>query len=106
MSSALLSQFSPNLVHPMPTTAILSLMLSFVTSHRGSRVQSPESKVEARTVWKPTLDPGPSTLDSLSYWLRFPPIIMVAAGVVDATEGHLDREIDLHLFRVAVGELA
>src|SRR2546423_13612805 len=75
MSCGSLSQFSPNLQQPAPTTATLSRMASFFIA-----ISSAER-------------------------CDLPVVVGRTAGLVNLAEAELDRKIELHLFRIRIGHL-
>src|SRR4030042_1714405 len=80
-SSTPLSQRSPNLVHPMPTMATLSLIPSMVFPPKGKS-------------------------NFLVYnGLSLPEIIVDAATEKHLAEGHFQKHADLHFIDIAVGKL-
>src|SRR4030042_572981 len=76
MSSTLHSQFSPNLVHPMPTMETLSLMLSAIFPSFGAD------------------------------WPALPEIVVQSPGFMQLAEGHFHGHTHPHGLRVAIGHLA
>src|SRR4030042_4883673 len=82
MSSKLRSQFSPNLVHPMPIIATRSLILP---------ISFPPLNV--RLGW-------------LRHRAAFPPVIVNSALLPDLAESHLHRHPHLDLFDGPIGHIA
>src|SRR5262245_8177190 len=101
MSWGSLSQFSPNLQQPMPTTATRSRMAScFMVARAYDPRRATASRTAPLSARSPRRGCAPSADRS-----RLPEVVRRAARLVDAPERQLDGHPELHFLGIDVGHL-